>query len=138
MEFKILESLNDDIIEIRREAFVLGRGVPEEIELDGRDDELLHFCMYDGEKLMAYLRAENLGDFMHIGRVCVKSEQRGNGCGKALMQFLFDYARKNNISLIELSAVDTAVGFYEKMGFSAKGDYYLETGVPHIYMKREF
>ena len=137
MEFKILDNLNDEIVNIRREAFIEGRGVPEELELDGRDSELMHFCLYDGDILLAYLRAERIENYLHIGRVAVKENRRGSGLGKMLMEYLFDYAKAEKLVFIELSAVDTAVGFYVKMGFTTEGNFYLETGVPHIYMKKE-
>ena len=137
VKFKILNNLNEDIIAIRNEAFVVGRGVPVEIELDGRDGELLHFCMYDGEKLVSYLRAEDIGNgMMHIGRVATKESERGKGHGRLLFDFVFNYAKENGFKYIEVSAVHTAVGFYEKLGFVAEGSYYLETGVNHIYMKK--
>lgn len=137
MEFKILNDLNDDIIAIRNEAFVVGRGVPVEIEIDGRDSELLHFCMYDKDKLVSYLRGEDLGNgMMHIGRVATSADMRGKGYGRELFAYLFNYARENGIKALEVSAVYTAVGFYEKLGFVSEGEYYLETGVNHIYMKK--
>ena len=46
------------------------------------------------------------------------------------------YAKENGFKYIEVSAVHTAVGFYEKLGFVSEGDFYLETGVNHIYMKK--
>lgn len=137
MEYKILNDINDEIRDLRVRTFVIGRGVPEEIELDGKDPYLLHFCIYDDDKLLAYLRAEDIGDMLHIGRVCVEESLRNQGLGRRLLDFLFQYAKDNGFSAVELSAVDTAVGFYERIGFIAEGDYYLETGVPHIYMKKE-
>ena len=136
MEYKILNDINDEIRDLRVRTFVIGRGVPKEIEIDGKDPELLHFCIYEDDKLLAYLRAEDIGDMLHIGRVCVEESSRKQGLGRKLLEFLFDYAKKKGFSSVELSAVDTAVGFYEKIGFIAEGDYYLETGVPHIYMKK--
>ena len=137
MEFKILNDINEDIVAIRHEAFVIERGVPVEIELDGRDSELLHFCMYDKDKLISYLRAENIGNgMMHIGRVATSAHIRGKGYGRELFEYLFKYARENGFKALEVSAVHTAQGFYEKLGFVSEGDYYLETGVNHIYMKK--
>lgn len=137
MEFKILNNLNDDIVAIRHEAFVIGRGVPVEIELDGRDDKLLHFCIYDKDRLISYLRAEDIGNgMMHIGRVATSADMRGKGYGRELFLYLFDYAKNNGFKALEVSAVHTAQGFYEKLGFVAEGEYYLETGVNHIYMKK--
>lgn len=137
MEFRILDNLNDDIVAIRTEAFIVQRGVPKEVELDGRDGEMKHFCLYDGEKLVAYLRAECKGKFLHIGRVAVSTELRKMGYGRKLLDYLCDYAKTQGYKAVELGAVHTAQGFYEKMGFVAEGDYYEETGVPHIYMKKE-
>ncbi len=136
MEFKVLNDLNNDIISIRTEAFIEGRGVPPEIEIDGKDPYLLHFCLYDGIMLVAYLRAEAMGGMLHIGRVCVRKTERNKGLGRQLVNYLFEYSVKNGFCAVELSAVDTAVGFYEKMGFCPEGEFYLETGVPHIYMKK--
>ena len=136
MEYKILTDINDEIRALRVKTFVIGRGVPENIELDGKDPYLLHFCIYEDDKLLAYLRAEDIGRMIHIGRVCVEESLRKQGLGRKLLDFLFKYAIDNGYSAVELSAVDTAVAFYEKLGFATEGDYYLETGVPHIYMKK--
>lgn len=136
MEYKILNDLNEDIIALRHETFVLGRGVPPEVEIDGRDPEHMHFCIYDGEVLVAYLRAEDLGGMLHVGRVAVNAEKRKNGYGRLLFDWVYEYAAKSDIAYIEVSAVKTAQGFYEKIGFVSEGNYYLETGVPHIYMKK--
>ncbi len=138
MEFKILDDLNTDIISIREEAFIKGRGVPREIELDGKDSFLKHFCLYDEGKLLAYLRSEEMGKLLHIGRVAVKENQRGKGYGRKLLDYLLAYAKKSGFEGVELSAVDTAVGFYEKLGFVKQGNFYLEAGAMHIYMIFKF
>ncbi len=136
MEFKILNDINDEIIALRTEAFVVQRNVPKDVELDGKDPELLHFCLYDKDRLMAYLRTEEKGKILHIGRVAVATELRKKGYGRKLLDYLCEYAKENGFEIVELSAVKTARGFYEKAGFLAEGDYYMETGVPHIYMKK--
>lgn len=138
MEFKILTDTNDEIKRLRYNTFVVERNVPEELEFDGRDNEFLHFTLWDGEKIIACLRANENGDLLHMGRFAVDKDLRKNGYGSVLMAKLTEYAKDKGYRGVELSAVKTAVGFYEKQGFSAIGDYYLETGVPHIYMKKEF
>lgn len=137
MEFKILNDINDDIVKIRTDTFVIGRNVPKEIDFDGRDNELLHFCLYDEKNLTAYLRAEEMGDKIHIGRVCVEENDRKKGYGKMLLNYLFEYAKNGGFAMVELSAVDTAVGFYKKLGFIAEGEFFMEAGAPHINMYRQ-
>ena len=138
MEFKILTDTNEEIKKLRYNTFVIERGVPEDLEFDGKDNEFLHFTLWDKENIIACLRANENGNLLHMGRFAVVKEHRKKGYGKILMEKLTDYAREKGYAGIELSAVKTAVGFYEKQGFVAIGDYYLETGVPHIYMKKEF
>ena len=47
MEFKILNDINDDIVNIRTKTFVIGRVVPEEIDFDGKDKGLMLFSLYE-------------------------------------------------------------------------------------------
>lgn len=138
MEFRLLYDTNDGIKKLRYDTFVVERGVPEEIEFDGKDSEFLHFTLWDNGEVVACLRANEKGKLLHMGRFAVKKELRKNGYGRILMGKLLEYAKENGYSGVELSAVETAVGFYQKQGFETVGDYYLETGVPHIYMKKEF
>lgn len=138
MEFKLLYDTTDEIKKLRFDTFVIERGVPKELEFDGKDSEFLHFTLWEGDKIIACLRANENDELLHMGRFAVVKELRKNGYGKILIEKLEEYAKEKGFSGIELSAVETAVGFYEKMGFEKIGDFYLETGVPHIYMKKEF
>ena len=138
MEFRIFNDATDDIMALRKEVFIVEKNVPEHEELDGKEKEHIHFGMYDGEILIACLRAQGVGEgLLHIGRIAVKKDCRGKGMGRILLEYLFTYAKENGFSAIELSAMDSAEGFYKKLGFIPKGDYYPEAGIPHIYMKKE-
>lgn len=138
MEYRLLHDTNEEIKQLRYNTFVVERGVPPELEFDGKDNEFLHFTLYEDDKILACLRANENGNLLHMGRFAVVKDLRKKGYGKILMEKLCEYAKENGFDGVELSAVETAVGFYEKMGFSKIGDFYLETGVPHIYMKKEF
>lgn len=136
MELKIFNDTNEDIKKLRYNTFVMEKNIPEDVEFDGEDDKYLHFCLYDGEKLLASLRADIKNSECHIGRVAVLNELRGNGFGKKLLEELENYLKNNNVIKIHLGAINTAVGFYEKMGFKTKGDYFDEAGYPHITMEK--
>lgn len=138
MEFKLLYDTNDGIKKLRYDTFVIERGVPQELEFDGKDSEFLHFTLWEEDEVVACLRVNENGNLLHMGRFAVKKELRKNGYGRILMEKLCEYAKEKGYSGVELSAVETAVGFYKKQGFETIGEYYLETGVPHIYMKKEF
>ena len=76
MDFKILTDTNEEIKRLRYNTFVVERNVPEEIEFDGKDSEFLHFTLWEGDKLIACLRANENGDLLHMGRFAVEKELR--------------------------------------------------------------
>lgn len=71
----------------------------------------------------------------HIGRVAVMREARGTGAGRAVMAFLEAAALERYGSggevRVELSAQDQAMPFYEKLGYTAFGEGYLDEGIEH-------
>lgn len=134
MNFKVLNNANQEILELRNQAFVIEKNVPKNIEFDGKDAEFLHFCLYDGDVLVGCARGNINDNALHIGRVTVKTSLRGNGYGKQLFNEIEIYAKKNKLVKLELGAIETAVGFYEKIGFVTIGDFYDEAGWPHINM----
>ena len=117
---------------LRREVFVVEQGVPAEIELDGLDEDALHFLALDergeGVGCGRLLRSGKLG------RMAVLSGWRGCGIGRALLDGLMALARKEGIERLFLSAQIRAVGFYERAGFVAEGGIYEEAGIPHQRM----
>ncbi|MBQ2897583.1 MAG: GNAT family N-acetyltransferase [Clostridia bacterium] len=137
MEFRVLNDTNDEIKALRTQTFVVEKNVPEEIEFDGKDNEYIHFCLYEGNMLIACARASVTENIVHLGRVAVKTEFRGKGHGKILFEYIEEFALKNGCNQMELGAINTAVGFYEKIGFKAVGEYYIEAGWPHINMVKK-
>jgi len=137
MEFKILDNIDNEIMQLRRKTFVIEKNIPREIEFDGKDAEFMHFCLYDNNELIAYARVNVVEDKVHAGRVAVKREYRRKGLGALLFKYIEEYAVKECFKEIELSAVETAVVFYEKIGFKTVGEYFIEAGWPHIYMTKK-
>jgi GNAT superfamily N-acetyltransferase len=54
-----------------------------------------------------------------IGLLLVDEKEQGKGCGKLMIQFLEDYARKKRVKAIELEVVvgNKAYGFYRHSGY---------------------
>ena len=122
-----------DICNIRFKVFVDEQNVPEELEIDGLDDEAKH--------VLAYLDDEPIGTGRilidgHIGRVAVLKKYRGLGIGKSIMKELIDWAQKNNLEKLWLSSQWHAHSFYLDLGFVCEGEIYEEAGIDHIKMYR--
>ncbi|MCG6657380.1 GNAT family N-acetyltransferase [Halomonas campisalis] len=135
-ELEILEGswteLGDIATEIRRVVFIEEQRVPLEEEWDGRDDACTHFlALLDGRPVGT---ARLLPD-AHIGRVAVLAEARGHGIGAALMRAAIEAARRHGHDAVELAAQTHALVFYERLGFQAFGEAFLDAGIVHRNMR---
>ena len=66
--------------------------------------------------------------------MAVLREWRGRGVGSAVMARLLQLAREARHEVVRLHAQTHALGFYEKHGFVAEGEEFMEAGIPHFLM----
>ena len=128
------EDNEKDICKIRFEVFVDEQNVPEELEIDGLDDEAKHVLAYIDNEPIGTGRILNDG---HIGRVSVLKMHRGLGIGKLMMQDLIHWAEETNIEKLWLSSQWHAHRFYLDLGFDCEGGIYEEAGIDHIKMSKK-
>jgi predicted GNAT family N-acyltransferase len=132
-----------DAISIRRDVFIDEQGVPEARELDGKDDEAIHFVAYDEDtpigvaRLRAYRGGETKEDRAKVERVAVRKRRRGEGIGKRLMAAVEDAARSEGYAVAVLHAQVPVVPFYEELGYEAVGEEFEEAGIPHRKMTKQ-
>jgi predicted GNAT family N-acyltransferase len=119
---------------LRHEVFVVGQGVPEELELDEMDAVSDHaVALLDG----AVVGTGRLLPSGTIGRMAVSSALRGQGLGAAVLGVLEDRARERGLAAVELHAQVHAVGFYGRYGYVPVSGVYLEAGIEHQSMRKE-
>jgi len=72
-----------------------------------------------------------------IERMAVIDDLRGQGVGRALLQFLEGEARRRGVTKLTLFAQVHARPFYQKAGYSAVGPTFDDgTGIPHVRMEK--
>ena len=125
-----------EIVRARTEIFLLKQRIICQ-DFDGVDYDALHCFLEQDGKILAYLRAFPAEDgSVRIGRVL--SITHGIGLGKALMQqSLPKILTLLPCTAITLHAQKHAQGFYEKLGFTATSEDFLEEGVRHVAMRME-
>jgi predicted GNAT family N-acyltransferase len=145
-EISIKKAITDrevaDCLKIRREVFIEGQHVPEEIELDGLEQESDNYLILKDNVPISTARIryvnENGKVKAKIERVAVLSAYRGGGIGKRLMEYLLKEIEKNKKAIkIGLSAQSYIVPFYERLGYKVCSAEYMEAGIPHIDMQKE-
>ena len=128
---------------LRIEVFVKEQKVPMELEFDEKDnsENTVHVGFFDNNKLIWVARLIDLDkDVIHIGRVVIDKEYRGQGIGRELIIGCENIAQqilKRKI-IIELSAQIQAENFYKSLGYNRVNDIiYLDAGIEHVDMRKE-
>lgn len=153
IEIREIGSLSEmqECWDLRLEVFVREQHVPEDEERDAwdTDEKTIHLVVKEGESTVGTARVVPDGPGRcHIGRVALRKSVRGTGLGRALIDkacecALDKYGRvyedeaRGRCVLVELSAQEYAIGFYELCGFSLKpGERYMDAGIWHRDMER--
>lgn len=128
-----------DAMEIRLAVFNKEQGFAIADELDGLDEETTHYVGYltpDEPVTTARIIKDKPGNW-HIQRVATLKAARGKGYSSELLQQVEADARAKHMKSLDLGAQLQAKAFYEKLGYQAVGDEFLDAGAPHVRMVKE-
>jgi ElaA protein len=131
------------ILAARQEVFVVGQKL-NYVDADGKDLKAWHLIGWtpDRKELVAYLRILAPGvkypDYT-VGRVLTRPTFRMAGHGIRLMEELLARVQQNfapcRVSMAAQAYLET---FYQKFDFVREGDIFLEEGIEHVRMSRDF
>jgi predicted GNAT family N-acyltransferase len=124
---------NADLRRIRESVFIQEQGVSPEQEWDSDDAKATHFLAYEGDFAVGTARLLADGS---IGRMSVLKDWRGLHIGERLLKAAVTEAERLGLKQQFLTAQVHAAGFYERLGFTAVSEEFLEAGIPHIDMLR--
>ncbi|BDH04251.1 acetyltransferase [Streptomyces seoulensis] len=123
------------------------QGVPQDIEYDAYDASAVHVLAVDedgvplgtGRLLHGEAAAAKTGGDASVGslgRLAVTRRARGLGVGAALVRAIEDAARSLGLTAVDLHAQTQALGFYERLGYTAYGPEFQDAGIAHRAMRR--
>lgn len=125
-----------DLLALRAEVFVVEQTSPY-MDFDFLDQQALHLCLFDGDKLAGYARILKPGlkfKEASVGRVVLSGAYRGKGLGRELMQRGMDEAMNTYRAPLRIEAQQHLQPFYESLGFARVSDPYDWGGIPHVKM----
>jgi GNAT superfamily N-acetyltransferase len=105
-------------------------------ELEKEKDEILIAAFEDEKMLGCCMLIKSDGSTVRLRQMAVLNNLQGKGIGRALMQFAENIARDLGYKKLTMHARATAVGFYEKLGYSVVGDVFEEVTLPHNTMEK--
>lgn len=127
-----------EVFRLRTDVFVVEQACPY-AEIDGADPLALHLMGWADGSLICYARLlpPDKDDAPHIGRVVVRSDMRGKGLARELMERAIRACQAAHATAACAVAAQTYLQrFYESMGFTRISEEYIWDGIPHIDMRR--
>jgi len=124
-----------EILDLRLTVFVMEQNIMY-VDTDFLDQECLHYMIYNEEKLVSYLRVipkDLKYKEYSFGRVATHKDYRKLGYATRLINEVIKDLKGQDI---RISAQSYLKFYYERFGFCAIGDNYLEENIPHVKMIR--
>ncbi len=111
----------------------LGLGfTPEQLGAEGSD---IHVACYDDGRLVGCLILTPLdGEEVKMRQVAVAEGVQGKGIGTEMVLFSERLASGRGFRRMVLNARETAVPFYERLGYRREGERFEEVTIPHWKM----
>ena len=126
----------NDIFSLRSEVFIVEQECIYQ-DVDGKDEKADHVLLIINNQLVGYAIVFNKNIYFKeasFGRAVVKKSHRGEGYGHLLVEKSLEHLKTNKQSPIKISAQSHLKEFYSSHGFVAKGEEYMEDGIPHTAM----
>ena len=135
------DEMNHTACQLRTQVFINEQAIPKDMEWDDEDAVSLHAVAVNrlglpvatGRLLPSQVGANGV-QVARIGRMAVDRVLRGNGLGRDVLLALMAVARQRGDGLVSLHAQRSAEGFYQRLGFTAQGEVFVEAGIEHIEM----
>jgi predicted GNAT family N-acyltransferase len=125
-------------LHVRDVVFIQEQGVSHEGDVDGRDEEAIQLVATDEDgRVIGTCRVLIEDDHAKFGRLAVLPEHRGHGLGARLLAEAEREVRAAGATRMQLDAQTDALTLYERAGYAAYGDVFLDEGIDHLRMRRE-
>jgi len=94
-------------------------------------DNYAYYLIKDKNRIIGYIGIQLKGDYLFLSKIYILSSERGNGVGKASMNFIKDLAQKNKMNRISLTVNKNnieSIAAYYRLGFIKTGDICVDIG----------
>jgi ribosomal protein S18 acetylase RimI-like enzyme len=89
-----------------------------------------------GRVVACVLWREQSPGVARLFQMAVDPDWQGRGLGARMVRDLERDARERGCPRVVMHARETAIGFYESLGYEGRGERFTEVGIPHRIMER--
>ena len=105
-------------------------------ELDKEKNDIL-IAAFDEEEILGCCLLTKIDDrHIRLRQMAVQKNLQGKGIGESIISFAEIIAADKGYKILTMHARDTAIGFYEKFGFTVKGEQFEEVKTKHHIMEK--
>lgn len=106
-------------------------------ELEKEKNDLLIAAFDDEDIIGCCILTPQNNSSIRLRQMAVLDSVQRSGIGASIMAFAENLARDKGFTKMIMHARDTAIGFYEKLGYSVNGDVFMEVNLPHHTMEKD-
>lgn len=106
-------------------------------ELTKEKEDILIGAFDEDEMLACCMLTRESNHSLRLRQMAVQNNLQGKGIGASMMNFAELISRDKGYKKLIMHARETAVGFYEKLGYKVVGDKFTEVTIPHFIMEKK-
>ncbi len=119
---------------------VLRKNMPNEPhEFNGDFDEnTFHLGYFEENNLLGIVTLMSSGDIAQLRGMAVDENHQGKGIGRKLVLAAEEILTEKNVRKIWMNARETAVPFYEKLGYHTEGEIFMIKPIGFHYLMTKY
>lgn len=106
-------------------------------ELEQEKDQFHFVCYENGDLAGCLVLVPQPNQVIKMRQVAVDPAFQGLGLGRSLVKFAEEFAKRRSFDQMVLNARETAVPFYERLGYETVGERFEEVTLPHFKMQKQ-
>ena len=93
-------------------------------------------CRLDGQVVACLVLKPLANRQVRLRQMAVAAGFQRRGIGTRLVRYAESFLRRQGNREVVLHARETAIGFYEALGYRKEGERFTEVGIPHFTMHK--
>lgn len=124
-----------EILKLRYEILRRPLGLEVSAKDVATDDKEFHIAAFDNGKIIGCVVLRPIThDIIKLRQMAVYDAYQGKGIGTKLVRYAEELASSRGFKTMETHARTVAQSFYQKLGYVAEGEAFIEATVPNIKM----
>jgi predicted GNAT family N-acyltransferase len=134
-QFTIGDCVYSDSVDLRERHLRAPLGLSLDDEDLSEEKAQLHFGLFEGDRLLGSVTFKIVNESrLKLRQMVIDESAQGSGLGTMLIRGAEMAVKELGYCDVEMAARLAVKGFYEKLGYVAQGDVFVEVKIEHIKM----